>query len=215
MPHTINGWTPDLDAVALLRLHGTTERLRALPQQIPPDRALIWCLNRTEAIATSHVEGIVTTMRSLSLLESLRAGRDPERVERDRQALGAARLNACAAAVGARRSAPVTAGDLQEMHRRLFTATSQQIGSGEFRDEQNWVGTAAARTPAGALYVPPPHEMLQPLLGDLTAYVTAPQLVQPLTKAALARPQAAHRCVLGTAVRWDRTGGAGSDHPMA
>ena len=142
MPHTINGWTPDLDAVALLRLHGTTERLRALPQQIPPDRALIWCLNRTEAIATSHVEGIVTTMRSLSLLESLRAGRDPERVERDRQALGAARLNACAAAVGARRSAPVTAGDLQEMHRRLFTATSQQIGSGEFRDEQNWVGTA-------------------------------------------------------------------------
>ena len=189
LPHTVNGWTPSFDAATLRRLHSAAEQVRTLPQHIAPTRALRWCLKRTEAIATSHVEGIVTTMRSLSLLESLRAGRDPERVERDRQTLGAARLNAYAAAVGARRSNPVTSGDLQEMHRRLFAATSQQIGSGEFRDEQNWIGTVAARTPAEALYVPPPHRMLPPLLDDLTAHVTAPQLGQPLAKAVIAHLQ--------------------------
>lgn len=135
------------------------------------------------------MEGIVTTMRSLSLLESLRVGRDPERAERDRRALGAARLNAYAAAVGDRRSERFTAEDVAEMHRRLFTATRQQIGAGEFRDEQNWLGTAAARTPAAAVFVPPPPEMLGALLGDLARYVTAPQIVQPLTKAAIAHLQ--------------------------
>ena len=155
VPHTINGWIPDLDAATLQRLHDTTERLRALPQNIPTGRALRWCLNRTEAIATSHVEGIATTMRSLSLLESLRARRDPERVERDRQALGAARLNAYAFAVGTRRADPITTGELREMHRRLFASTSQQPGSGELRAEQNWIGPTAARTPAEALFVPP------------------------------------------------------------
>ena len=188
VPHPISSWTPDLDAVTIERLLDASERIREL-HDIPENRPLRWCLNRTEAIASSHVEGIVTTMRSLSLLESLRAARDPERVERDRQALGASRLNAYATAVGTRRSEPLTDDDLAEMHRRLFAATRQQIGSGEFRDEQNWVGPREARTPAAAMFVPPPHQMLRRLLGDLTAYVSAPQIVQPLTKAAISHLQ--------------------------
>ena len=94
-----------------------------------------------------------------------------------------------AAAVGARRSEPLTGDDLAEMHRRLFAATRQQIGSGEFRDDQNWVGPREARTPAAAVFVPPPHQMLGRLLGDLTAYVSASQLVQPLAKAAISHLQ--------------------------
>ncbi len=189
MPHAINGWTPDLDEATLRRLQDTTERLRKVQQNTDDTRALRWCLNRTEAIATSHVEGIVTTLRSLSLLESLRSRRDPDRVDRDRQALGAARLNAYATSVGVRRSDPITLGDLQEMHRRLFAATDQQIGSGDFRTEQNWVGAVSARTPAAADFVPPPHRVLLPLLNDLTEYATAPQLVPPLTKAAISHLQ--------------------------
>lgn len=187
MPHTISGWTPDIDADGVARLQDATERIRALAT-LPADRALRWCLHRTEAIASSHVEGIVTTMRSLSLLESLRAAGDPDRADRDRQTLGAVRLNAYAAAVGARRSEPVTVDALAEMHRRLFAATSQQIGSGEFRDEQNWVGPTSARTPAAAVYVPPPHEMVSVLLSDLTDYASM-SLTQPLAKAAIAHLQ--------------------------
>ena len=188
MPHTINGWTPSLDAATIKRLHDAAEHIRDL-QRIPADRTLQWCLNRAEAIASSHVEGIVTTMRSLSLLESQPRSSDPGRVERDRQALGAARLNAHAAAVGARRTEPITSDDLREMHRRLFNATQQQIGSGEYRDEQNWVGPSGARTPAAAVYVPPPHQTLMPLLEDLTRYASGPQLVQPLMKAAMCHLQ--------------------------
>ena len=135
------------------------------------------------------MEGIRTTLKSLSLLESMRAGRSSERAESDRQALGNVRLNAHAVAVGQRRGTPVTVADVEEMHRRLFAATAQEIGSGLLRDEQNWIGRRGQRTPAQAYFVPPPPELVPTLLADAMEYVSAPAWTHPLAKAAIAHLQ--------------------------
>ena len=112
-------------------------------------------MNRSEGIATSDVEGISTTLRSLSLLESLRSDRDLERKERDRQVLGAVRLAAHAVSIGRRASSLVGVLDLQEMHRRLFENTNVPFEHGSMRSDDIWIGPRGA-TPSEALYVAPP-----------------------------------------------------------
>lgn len=189
VPHRIAGWTPRPDDGTLSRLGSADAHLRALQQDVRQSPALSWCLNRTEAIASSSVEGIRTTLRSLSLLESMRAHRSPSRAEADRQALGNARLNAFAMDLGQRRPAAVTVADVEEMHRRLFAATAQQSTSGWLRSEQNWIGRRGARTPARAHFVPPPPELTEPLLSDAMEYVSDPPWLPVLAKAAIAHLQ--------------------------
>ena len=189
VPHRIAGWLPRPDPQTALRLGAADERLREFQQGTPRSRVLSWCLNRAEAIASSNVEGIRTTLRSLSLLESLRARSCSERSEADRQTLGNARLNAHATTFGQRRGSPVTVADVEEMHKRLFEATRQQIGSGRVRDDQNWVDRPEQRTPAGAYYVPPPPEVVGTLMADAMDYVSAPPWLNPLAKAAIAHLQ--------------------------
>lgn len=189
VPHRIAGWTPHPDRSTLSRLGAADAHLRALQQDLRQSPALSWCLNRTEAIASSSVEGIRTTLRSLSLLESMRAHRSPARAEADRQALGNARLNAFAMDVGRRRPAAVTVADVEEMHRRLFVATAQQSASGLLRSEQNWIGRRGERTPARAHFVPPPPEAVEPLLADAMTYVSDPPWLPALAKAAIAHLQ--------------------------
>ena len=189
VPHGIAGWAPNPDRGTLSRLGAADAHLRALQQDVRQSPALSWCLNRTEAIASSSVEGIRTTLRSLSLLESMRAHRSPPRAEADRQALGNARLNAFAVDAGRRRPAAVTVADVTEMHRRLFAATAQQSTAGWLRSEQNWIGRRGERTPARAHFVPPPPELTEPLLVDTMEYVSDPPWLPALAKAAIAHLQ--------------------------
>ena len=162
--------------------------MAGLAARLPLHLSVEWCLNRSEGIATSDVEGISTTLRSLSLLESLRAERDPERQERDRQTLGAVRLAAHAVAIGRRAPAPVRVSDLGEMHRRLFDGADVPFEPGSVRSDDIWVGPTGA-TPPEALYVAPPAEYLPSLCEDLAAYVSSHDLENPLAKAAIAHLQ--------------------------
>ena len=189
VPHPIAGWAPHASRDTLARLGAADEALRALQQDAPRSPALSWCLNRTEAIASSSVEGIRTTLRSLSLLESMRARQSAEQAEADRQTLGNARLNALAIDLGRRRPAAVTVADVEEMHRRLFASTAQQGDSGLLRSEQNWIGDRRERTPARAHFVPPPPELTEALLADTMEYVSAPPWLPVLAKAAIAHLQ--------------------------
>ena len=58
---------------------------------------------------------------------------------------------------------------------------------GRIRDRQNWIGPEFS-TPVDAVYVPPPAEMVQPLLEDLVSYMNT-QHHQPLVQAALVHSQ--------------------------
>ena len=189
VPHGIRDWKLHPGESSVQRVGGAADRLGRLQQRLVLSPALRWCLNRSEGIASSDVEGISTTLRSLSLLESLRGHRDPGRQERDRQALGAVRLNAHAIEVGQRQSSRVAAADIEEMHRRLFEGTNQPFEPGRFRDREVWVGSPDSQSPAQAHYVPAPHELVVPLIEDLMGYVSAPSWMHPLAKAALAHLQ--------------------------
>ena len=188
VPHRIAGWAPQPDKRTVAALGAADEAVQELRQHIPVSRALLWLLHRAEAIASSSIEGIRTTLRSLSLTESMPAARSPKHAASDRQTLGSVGLNTHAVAVGQRRK-PVTVTDIEEMHRRLFVATAQQIGSGVLRSDQNWVGRRGSRTPAEAHYVPPPPELVEPLLADTAEYVSAPTWLHPLAIAAIAHLQ--------------------------
>lgn len=188
VPHGIAGWSPKLSEAAAQRVKSAGDRMAGLAATLPQHPALEWCLNRSEGIATSDVEGVSTTLRSLSLLESLRAERDPERQKRDRQALGAVRLAAHAVAVGRRGSDPVRVSDLSEMHMRLFESADVPFEPGSLRSDDIWVGPEGA-TPPEALYVAPPAEYVPALCEDLMDYVSAHDLEHPLAKAAVAHLQ--------------------------
>ena len=188
VPHGVVGWDPELSEETVQRVRAADDRLAGLASRLPQHRSMLWCLNRSEGIASSDVEGVSTTLRSLSLLESLRAERDPQRQQRDRQALGAVRLTAHAVGVGRRTDAPVGVADLCEMHRRLFEGSDVGFEPGCVRSGDIWVGPAGA-TPPEALYVAPPATHVGPLCEDLMQYVSAHDLRHPLVKAAVAHLQ--------------------------
>ena len=185
VPHGIAGWNPEMGKDVAQRVLAVGDRIRGLAEKLPQHRAMQWCLNRSEGIATSDMEGISTTLKSLSLLESLRAERDPERQERDRQALGAVRLTAHAVEVGRRADASSEGVDLLGMHQRLFEGTNVRFELGRTRSDDVRVGSEGA-TPPEALFVAPPAEYVDPLCEDLADYVSAHDLQHPLVKAAVA-----------------------------
>lgn len=188
VPHGIAGWNPEISEQTAERVNAAGDRIAGLAAELPQHGSMRWCLNRSEGIASSDVEGISTTLRSLSLLESLRVERDPQRQARDRQALGAVRSTAHAVSVGRRREEPVEVADLCEMHRRLFEGSEVGFEPGCVRDDDIWVGTRGA-TPPEALYVAPPATHVGPLCEDLMRYVSAHDLRHPLVKAAIAHLQ--------------------------
>ena len=75
VPHMVAGWALPADADAASRVAVAERRLAGLARQVEHSEAVRWCVGRVEGIATSNVEGIVTTLRSLSLFESLRGKR--------------------------------------------------------------------------------------------------------------------------------------------
>ena len=185
VPHGVVGWDPELSEETAQRVRAVDNRIAGLAAELPQHHSMLWCLSRSEGIASSDVEGVSTTLRSLSLLESLRAERDPQRQELDRQALGAVRLTAHAVSVGRRRDAPLGVADLCEMHRLLFEGSDVGFEPGRVRSDDIWVGPAGA-TPPEALYVAPPATHVGPLCEDLMQYVSAHDLRHPLVKAAVA-----------------------------
>ena len=189
VPDRVCDWALRPDEQTAHRVEEAAERLREFQQRAEPSVALEWCLNRSEGIASSDVEGISTTLRSLSLLESLRGHRDPDRQARDRQALGAVRLNALAIAMGRQRSKRFSVSDIEEMHHRLFEGTEQPFEIGRLRKREVWIGAPETRSPAQAHYVPPPHEFVVPLVEDLADFVLSPSWVNPLAKACIAHLQ--------------------------
>ena len=188
VPHTLGAWLHAPMPDVLERVARAERRLASLHRAVVDTPALRWCLNRAEGIASSSVEGIATTLRSLSLLESLRGRRHQATDAKDRQTLGSVLMNAQAVALGERAGGEVSIADIEELHRRLFADTEQTFGAGRLRDEQVWIGAGHA-TPERAYYIPPPHDMVRPLMSDLTGHMSRATWGPPLAKAAIVHTQ--------------------------
>lgn len=127
-------------------------------------------LLRSEAIASSRIEGIELSQRNLA-----RALIDP------RAARGSARAVAAnvvameeAIALGDRGSA-FTTEDVLAVHRTLMADESPRILPGAFRREQNWLGGRLSN-PSDARYIPPPEDEVESLMLDLVYFMNRDDL---------------------------------------
>ncbi|MFH1474771.1 MAG: Fic family protein [Chloroflexota bacterium] len=138
-------------------------------------------LLRSEAIASSRIEGLQLSQRNLA-----RALIDP------RAARGTAR--AVAANVMAMEQAvalgeverPMVLDDLLAIHRTLM-ADEAKAKPGELRTEQNWIG-GRLDNPSDARYVPPPESEVERLVDDLVVFVNRDDL-PAVAQAAIAHAQ--------------------------
>jgi Fic family protein len=163
------------EAELAIRQLNADERVRGL-EAIGP------LLLRSEAIASSRIEGIELSQRNLA-----RALIDP------RAAKGSARAVAAnvvameeAIALGDRGSA-LTTEDVLAIHRTLMAGESPRIMPGSFRREQNWLG-GRLTTPADARYIPPPEDEVESLMLDLVYLMNRDDL-PAVAQAAIAHAQ--------------------------
>jgi Fic family protein len=123
---------------------------------------------RREAVASSKIEGTVTTLTELLLFEveqnSSRNTADTREVMNYVRALETSltRLD----------ELPVCVRMIKDAHKILLRSVSKQRGAsivpGEFRKDQNWIG---ARTLANARFVPPPPQEVEPAMSELEKYI--------------------------------------------
>jgi Fic family protein len=139
-------------------------------------------LLRSEAIASSRIEGYELSQRNLA-----RALIDP------RSARGTARTVAAnvvameeAIAIGEAERA-LTAGDVRAIHRTLMANEPARVTPGEFRREQNWIG-GRLDSPMDARYIPPPEDEVEGLIDDLMAFINRDDL-PGVAQAAIAHAQ--------------------------
>jgi Fic family protein len=123
---------------------------------------------RREAVASSRIEGTVTTLSQLLLFEASETGAaappDAREVRNYVQALETSlqRLD----------ELPISARLLRDAHRTLLTGVAAHRGAhvepGEFKREQNWIG---ARLIQDARFVPPPPVDTVAAMGELETYI--------------------------------------------
>ncbi|MDA8203589.1 MAG: Fic family protein [Chloroflexi bacterium] len=84
------------------------------------------------------------------------------------------------------RTAPVTVDDLLAIHAVLM-AGDERARPGRVREEQNWIGGRLGN-PSDAAFVPPPEDLVLPLLEDLVTFIARDDL-PAVPQAAVAHAQ--------------------------
>lgn len=140
-------------------------------------------LLRSEAIASSQIEGIVPAAKQVALAEIGEA--EDIRGISDAAKLVARNMTVVREASGRlARSQGVAITDLEQLQRALLGADHPAVG---IRTVQNWVGTSNYH-PIGAEYVPPAPRLVPDLLEDLLSYLNG-ATHGPLVQAALVHAQ--------------------------
>ncbi|MFN8518139.1 MAG: Fic family protein [Chloroflexota bacterium] len=159
-------------AVSQFQVSATFTGLEALSRQ----------LLRAESIASSRIEGLRLSQRRLA--QASLAPTEADAVARE--VVGNIEAMEAAVDIGGR-GGPITTPDLLAIHHVLLRNGRHPDVAGELRHEQNWVG-GSDRSPRGAEFVPPPEDLVEPLLDDLTAYLDRAD-VSAVVQAAVAHAQ--------------------------
>lgn len=139
-------------------------------------------LLRSEAIASSRIEGFELSQRNLA-----RALIDP-RSARGTAGVVAANVLAMEQAVGlGDLQRPIDVADILELHRTLMATEPGRLTPGELRREQNWIG-GRVNSPIDARYIPPPEDEVEALVADLVAFINRDDL-PGVAQAAIAHAQ--------------------------
>ena len=161
-------------------------RLDATAGALADTEALARLLLRAEAVASSRIEGLeVGGRRLLRAQAAHQLGEDP----RDVTAVEV--LGNIEAMLWAVEAVPpggaITMEIVLEAHRRLLAGTRLAEHGGRTRTVQNWIG-GSDYNPCAAAFVPPPHELVDELLSDLSAFCNDDSL-PAVAQAAIAHAQ--------------------------
>ena len=154
--------------------------VRALARHAHRLGALLWPLLRTEAIASSRIEGLVVSHHRLAVADATGEAADPLA----RSVLG--NLDALRRALDLA-SGPLEVKTIREIHRALLDGTDHAAIAGRIRETQNWIG-GRHPNPRGAAFIPPPEDELPRLLADLCRFCERDDL-PTLIQAAIAHVQ--------------------------
>lgn len=148
---------------------GALGRLDGLVTILPNPDLFVAMYSRKESLLSSQIEGTRTSLLEVLEFEALRRGEaqaarvDVQEVINHQRALnhGLERLA----------ELPLSNRLLREMHEVLMTGVrggDRRVG--EFRRIQNWVGPPGS-TLASAAFIPPPPNLVDPLMGELERYL--------------------------------------------
>jgi Fic family protein len=139
-------------------------------------------LLRAESVASSRIEGLELSQRSLA-----RALFDPKTARGTaRQVAGNVRAMEQAIQIGAEEET-VSVASVLAIHRTLLEATEDREIAGHLRTVQNWLG-GRLNSPLDAEFIPPPPEEVPRLMQDLADFMDRDDM-PAVTQAALAHAQ--------------------------
>lgn len=142
------------------------------------------CLCR-EAVFSSQIEGIPTTLQDVLWAESPRAGTSKSQNTNEAHRLLQAMRHGLARLV----DLPVCVRLIREMHTALMRETVRgRLQPGELRTSQNWIGPTGSSIRTATFIPPPPHEVPR-ALSDLEKFLHEDAVIHPLVKIGLAHVQ--------------------------
>lgn len=154
-------------------------RLAGAGRLLPAPHLLVNPYLRREAVASTRIEGTQASLADVFTAEATDSpfNADVEEVVNY--------VIAMRAGLERLRSLPFSIRLIREMHEVILAGVrGRERQPGQLRSSQNWIGSPGA-TLNSAAFVPPPQDVLGPLLDDLERYVHERPLLPPLVQAAL------------------------------
>ncbi len=185
LPETIcHEWViadPELSEL-LGRADRALGELNAFAQLIPDIEFFIRMYVVKEAMQSSRIEGTQTNIE-----DAFKEADDLNPEERDDWAEVQNYIMAISYAIEALEELPLCNRLLQQTHAVLMTGVrGEHKQPGQFRESQNWLGVSLKN----AAFIPPHHDHVQDLMGDLEAFLHAGDLyVHPLVRIAIGHYQ--------------------------
>ena len=165
----------------LARSESFVRQLNQDPPRSDTLEALAHHLLRSESVASSRIEGLELSHKSLA-----EAAFDPRLASANGAAvLGNVRAMQESLRLGSEAKA-ITVETLTQIHARLLKGTRDEDSGGRLRTSQNWIGHGD--NPYKAAFIPVPEGDVKRLLTDLCEFVERDD-VAPLAQAAIAHAQ--------------------------
>ena len=183
VPDPIGDFDPELSSSTFAlaeRAAGEVRELNSREPALVPLEGLARQLLRSEALASSRIEGLSLSHRKLA--QAALGGDQGD--YRAQEVLANTRAMEEAVRIGAD-AKRITRKDIAEIHAALAIVPPLDRIAGQYREEQGWIGGAS---PPQADFVPPPEEHVLPLVKDLCTFANRDD-ISPVVQAAIAHAQ--------------------------
>lgn len=141
-------------------------RLDSVSTLLPDSSLFLYAYVRKEAVLSSQIEGTQSSLSDLLLFELEQAPGVPVDDVTEVSNYVAAMEHGLDRLKG---GFPVSARLIREIHSKLLAGgRGSSKDPGEFRRSQNWIGGSR---PGNAVFVPPPHTVVQDCISDLEQFI--------------------------------------------